>query len=395
MDIVILSNFGGSYSIYDNDRFLYLANKLSKRHNVEIITSDFCHEKKEHRNSSASDWPFKITFLSEPGYKKNICLRRFFSHWIWGANVKKYLKSRDVPNVIYAAVPSLTGPFWASRFCKKNKVKFVIDIQDLWPEAFRMVFNLPIISSILFLPFKLLANRIYRNADDIIAVSQTYVDRTARENKKIKNGQVVYLGTELERFDLYSQKNNRMLKSENEIWIGYCGTLGSSYDLICVFDALNSIEEIQDVCVKLVVMGDGPLMSKFQDYVKKINVNVVFTGRIPYDEMCSLLKMCDIAVNPITHGAAQSIINKHADYVASGLPIVSTQENEEFKDLIESYNMGYNCKNNDSKELAEKIKKLIKDKDLREQMGINARRCAEECFDRKFTYKKIVESIEK
>ena len=102
--------------------------------------------------------------------------------------------------------------------------------------------------------------------------------------------------------------------------------------------------------------------------------------------MCSTLCQCDITVNPITHMAAQSIINKHADYAASGLPVVSTQENEEYRKLVDTYHMGFNCKNGDAKELAEKLKVLVEDKKLRLKMGKNARRCAEEKFDRNRTY---------
>lgn len=60
---------------------------------------------------------------------------------------------------------------------KINNVRFIIDIQDLWPEAFKMVFKLPIVSDIVFAPFNFLANGIYKRADEIIAVSDTYVNR--------------------------------------------------------------------------------------------------------------------------------------------------------------------------------------------------------------------------
>ena len=116
-------------------------------------------------------------------------------------------------------------------------------------------------------------------------------------------------------------------------------------------------------------------------------------GRLKYNEMCSLLKACDITVNPIAHMAAQSIINKHADYAASGLPVVSTQESEEYRNLIDAYHMGFNCGNNDSEDLAEKLQILVKDESLRKQMGENARRCAEEKFDRRNTYKLLEEQI--
>ena len=109
--------------------------------------------------------------------------------------------------------------------------------------------------------------------------------------------------------------------------------------------------------------------------------------------MCSLLNACDITVNPITHMAAQSIINKHADYAASGKPVVSTQESEEYKSLVEQYQMGFNCRNNDCEDLAEKLRILVDDKELRRNMGINARNCAEKRFDRRSSYLSLTKVI--
>ena len=98
--------------------------------------------------------------------------------------------------------------------------------------------------------------------------------------------------------------------------------------------------------------------------------------------MCGAISACDMVVNPIVGKSVASIINKHADYAASGLPVINTQESPEYRNLVEDYNMGFNCKNGNTVEMAEKIKTLIEDKSLRHEMGRNARRCAVERFDR-------------
>ena len=146
MDIVIVSEFCEDFSKTDNDRFLYLAKMLASNHDVEIITSNFRHTTKRHRKESVEKWPFTITFIDEPGYPKNVCLKRFVSHDKWGKNVLKYMKKRNSPDVVYCAIPSLTGPSLIAKYCEKNGIRFVIDVQDLWPEAFQMVFNIPILS---------------------------------------------------------------------------------------------------------------------------------------------------------------------------------------------------------------------------------------------------------
>lgn len=390
MDIIIISEFCEDFSKTDNDRFLYLAKTLandSDDNDIEIITSGFRHTTKKHRIEPVEQWPFKITFIKEPGYPKNVCLKRFYSHHIWGRNVQKYIKNRGKrPDVVYCAVPSLTGPNLVAKYCEKEHVRFIIDVQDLWPEAFQIAFNVPVISKILFSPFKILANGIYKRADAICAVSNTYCQRALSVNKKCKETTTVFLGTELATFDKYAAEDPFLKKPEGEIWLAYCGTLGSSYDLTCVIDALAILFDSR---LRLIVMGDGPQMEEFRTYAEKKEIRSEFVGRLTYDAMCSLLSICDINVNPISHNAAQSIINKHADYAASGKPVVSTQESEEYRNLIDAYHMGYNCRNNDSADLAEKILILVNDKTLRKQMGENARRCAEGKFDRKTTYERL------
>ena len=177
------------------------------------------------------------------------------------------------------------------------------------------------------------------------------------------------------------------------MWLAYCGTLGASYDLICVFDALALLRQKGISPPKFVVMGDGPRRAEFEHYAKDRGLDVQFTGRLPYDEMCGRLCVCDIVVNPIIGASAASIINKHGDYAASGLPVLNTQDSAEYRALVEEYQMGFNCKNGDAADLAEKLEILISNEVLRKEMGYNARRCAAERFDRKSSYQELIACI--
>ena len=136
-------------------------------------------------------------------------------------------------------------------------------------------------------------------------------------------------------------------------------------------------------------MGDGP---KMQEFVRAAQgLPVVFTGRIPYPEMVWVLSRCDIAVNPISKGAAQSIINKHMDYAMAGLPVINTQESEEYRALLREYNAGISCECENAEEVGRAIKLLVEDRALREKMSINSARLGQERFDRKTSYKKLCE----
>ena len=141
-------------------------------------------------------------------------------------------------------------------------------------------------------------------------------------------------------------------------------------------------------------MGDGPLRDEFEVYAKQEDIDCDFTGRLNYEEMVGKLCSCDIAINPIVKGSAGSIVNKVGDYAAAGLPVLNTQESKEYRDLVRDYEIGYNVECMDSEDLAEKMKILYNDKDLRKRLGQNNRKLGEEKFNRKNSYLKIKEIIE-
>lgn len=395
-DILIIANFTRLPCENGNSRFPYIANLIdSGKYNVELITSTFSHaEKKQRENNNDERIKYKITLLKEPGYKKNVSVKRFFSHHIFAINLKKYLKKRPKPDIIYCAIPSLSVGKVVAKYTKKNNIRFIIDIQDLWPEAFKMVLNIPIISNILFYPMKRDADYIYSSADEIVAVSETYCNRALKVNKKVKNGLSVFLGTDLQYFDECAKKN-KVEFDDDLVRIAYIGTLGHSYNIPIVIDAIRYLNDKGINNLKFIIMGDGPLKEEFENYAEEKKVDCQFTGRLEYEKMVGLLCSCDIAVNPIKKGSAGSIINKVGDYAAAGLPVINTQENNEYRNLVEEYKIGFNCENNNSNDLAEKINILWNDEKSRKEFGNNNRKLAEKKFNRNRTYNEIVKLMEK
>lgn len=395
-DILIIAHFTQVPGEAGNSRFNYIAGKLNKKKaNVEIVTTNFSHRYKKYRKIEKEEYEkmnYKLTMLNEPTYTKNVSIKRFYSHYVFGRSLKRYLENRKKPDVIYCAVPSLDAAFVAAKYAEKNKIKFIIDIQDLWPEAFKMIFNVPFISELIYTPLDRKASFIYSIADEIIAVSETYIKKVCK-SREVNKGISVYLGTDLDYFDNIITNNN-IEKPDNEIWIAYIGTLGHNYDIKNVIDAIYHLNNKGIKNIKFIIMGDGPLRNKFEQYSNKRKINCVFTGRLDYSTMSRILIKCDIAVNPIVKGAAGSIINKVGDYAAAGLPVLNTQENLEYRQLLSRYNAGINCRNNDSINLSDNILKLYKNKEIRKKMGENNRKLAKDKFDRKESYRIITQLLE-
>lgn len=392
MNILILANFPSKLDGKANGRFIYLAEMLTARgHEVELVTSDFQHSSKSRRKVEPGWYKTKVTLISEPGYQRNISIRRLWSHYRWGCSVEKYMKKRRKPDVVYCAVPSLTVGVRAARYCKQNGVKFIIDVQDLWPEAFAIAIKNKLLQK-LFLPMEWYVNKIYKAADTVVAVSETYVQRALSVSRKGADGLSVFLGNDGAVFDDARGEIKPSYQPET-LQLAYIGTLGYSYDLKCVIEALAIYSRKEDAPrMRFIVMGRGPLSDEFMQYAKEKKVDCEFTGALPYTDMVARMCQCDIVVNPIVSGSAASITNKLGDYALSGLPVVNTQESPEYRKLIDDYECGINCGVGNAEEVADALYKLAKDSELRKKMGEGARRLGVEKFDRRETYQQIAET---
>lgn len=393
MKILMVCHFTDLPGGIGNGRFTYLANLFSEDgHEVELLTTDYAHTRKAYRKYEGKS-NYKVTLLHESNYKKNVCLKRFYSHKVFSKNVKKYLETIEKPDVIYCSVPSIDVGYEAAKYAEKNRIKFVIDVQDLWPEAFKLVFNVPVLSDILFVNMTRKINYVYRMADKVIAVSDTYRDRALKVNHKDKKGLSVYLGTDLT--DLYAkleQQTCTYVKPENEFWIGYLGTLGSSYDIETCLYAMKTVQK-EYPNAKLILLGDGPLEEKFKELAKNLQVDARFLGRKPYIEAMKILQQCNIALNPLHKNAAQSIINKVGDYAALGLPVINSLENQEYRNLLDQYQAGININCEDATQMAEIIEKIIDNRSMCLSMSKNSRCVAEIYFAREKNYPKILKYI--
>lgn len=393
-DVVIISQYT---SLGTNNRFIEIANLVggTKQANVELIVSAFSHRTKSYRRQATTPSSnFKVTYIDEPKYSKNVSIQRILSHRALASNLQKYLDSRAEPDVIYCAVPSLDVADAVREYCSAHKIRFIIDVQDLWPEAFEIVIKNQLIARAIFAPMRRKADRIYREASEVVSVSQTYAKRVA----SIRQGQLadirtVFLGTDLAEFD--KQASSALKPDEKTFSLAYIGTLGHSYDIPTLLNALAILVRRGLEEVRLVIMGDGPLEGRFRNQAGRLGLNSVveFTGRLSYSDMVRRLVTCQIAINPIISGSAGSIINKVGDYAAAGLPVVNSQESLEYRKLLKEYDCGVSVEPGDSEGMANAIEGLLNDSERLRQMASGSRLMAEERFDRSKTYRNLVELL--
>lgn len=395
-DVVLIANYWHFENEKNSSRYRSFADIMCKEYDLEVVTSTFCHLKKAQRDEKELNieaLPYRMKLCYEKGYKKNISLKRIRSYTEFGKNVLEYLKTRKKPDLIMVSVPSLAVADYVSMYAKENNIPLILDIQDLWPEAFKIAIHIPVLSDILFTPMMRQANRIYSRADVISAVSDTYVARGKNANPTADTLSI-YIGADSE---LVNEKTKgiEVSREEGKFVIGYVGALGYSYDIKGVIDAIKLLKNEEHLeNIKFVVMGDGVCRAEYENYAQKSGIDCEFTGMLEYGIMMKTLMACDVAVNPIVGRSVSSIINKVSDYSAAGIPVINTQNSKEYRDLLERYEAGINVENGNIRELACAIKKLYFDMDYRVQMGRNEKKMFEEMFDRIKNYPKLIYKME-
>jgi len=381
-------------------RFRYIGDFLSDAgYQVDLITTTFQHWEKAQRNLDdikKENYKFDLKFIYEPGYKKNIDLRRIRSHRIAAKNLRQLLEKEGNYDLIYCEIPPNDVALAAAEYAKLKGIPFVPDVNDLWPEAMRMVLDIPVISDILFYPLLRDAEKVYSLVSGIIGTSDEYRDRPLKKQKLNVPKKTVYVGNEIAEFDAgVVEYGPQIGKDEEEFWVSYAGTIGTSYDIKTMVLAGKELLNRGKNQIKIKILGGGPLKEELETLAKEQEcTNVEFVGYAPYPKMAAYLAKSDILVNSFVKKAPQSIVTKIGDYLAAGKPMINTCMSPEFRNKVEHDGFGINIMPEDVNVLADAIEKLYEDEAGRTEMGKRARNIAEEQFDRPQSYKKIIELIE-
>ena len=385
MNITIVAPYCSLPSEPHFNRFWYLAELLSQSHDVLLITSNFKHYDKSFRRpqdaEAASKGRLKVMLLEESGYGKNVSLDRVKSHHVFVKNFEQWLNNcrPSEQDVVFSAYPLIATNLLLGEHKARLGYKLIIDVQDVWPESFSSV--VPFLKKIPhnLLPFSSRANRAYRYADALVAVSQTYLDRAKEANPNVP-GEVVYIGADFPKLDAAPAKDF----GDDKTRFFYLGTLSYSYDVETVCKGVRKLLDNGEN-VELHIMGGGPDLDRLKQYACE---GIKFYGYIPYAEMMSVAKGCDISVNAIHSYAMQSITNKLSDYMALQKPILNSQQNPEVHRLLnllphEHYRSGNGA------DFAAAYRRLTHNRQAPVQRDEIARR-----FDRDTAYRRIIAMIE-
>ena len=359
-----------------------LGKQLKKKgYESTIFASAFLHYTKENlildkkRYVEYLDNGVRFIFVRTSEYKGN-GLSRIFNFISFAYNLylvaRRFLKTRDKPDVIYASSPHPLTLLAGLKIAKKLKIPCVCEIRDLWPESFvaygLIKKNNPL-TKVLYWGEKW----IYKKADRLIFTMEGGKDYIIDRGWDKKRGGPIDLdkvyhinnGVDLEVFN-YNKKHYIIedddLNDPNTFKVVYAGSIRRVNNVKKIVDVAAYLQANFTDKIKFLIYGTGDEKEYLQNYCSKNEINnVVFKGYVEKKYIPYILSKCNLNIMHFTQSNLKKYggsLNKMFDYFASGRPILS--DCKFGYDLIEKYNCGIVIDNANEVELAEAIIKFYK-----------------------------------
>ncbi|WP_417563754.1 glycosyltransferase family 4 protein [Microbacterium sp.] len=300
----------------------------------------------------------------------------FAYSWVRTALLSLRVRRRHGFDVIQACNPPDT--YWLlALLWRVRGVRFVFDQHDLNPELYISRFGRPTsISGRMQLGGLVqLERNTYRVADRVISTNGSY-KRIAERRGKVRPELVTVVRSGPDTTLMRPVYPDRTIRDGADHLLAYLGIMGPQ-------DGVENILALMDELVhrrgrtrtRAVLMGFGDCLDdlKRECTRRRLDDNVVFTGRVGPNQIAQFLSSADIGLGPDLNTPLNNVstMNKTMEYMAYGVPSVSF-------DLIETRvsagDTGVFVPSGDISAFADAVEALLDDPDRRVELGLAARR---------------------
>lgn len=230
--------------------------------------------------------------------------------------------------------------------------------------------------------------------DDIITIAQehSYIN-TKKYQKKVKKSfkgikyLVVMTKKAKEKYDewlknekikpevvvipnIINENKEKVLSSLDYNQIISVGRLEDVKDFGTLIDIFYEIQKTNNK-VTLKIIGDGSKRKELEDKVKQLRIleKVTFTGRLEEEKINQELLNSDVFVLTSKSESFSLVLCEAMNY---GLPCVSFDIDVGPREIIQDNINGYLIENRNINEMIKKLEKLLSNKEIRKEFGINA-----------------------
>lgn len=160
---------------------------------------------------------------------------------------------------------------------------------------------------------------VFENAAKVVFVSNAILDKAKDYGYSGNNAIVSPNGVDLDNFKLLDKNKIKIeLGLKNKV-VGFVGNLlpvKRADKLPEIFYEINKQKEVD-----FLVVGDGPLKKEIEQRCKEKNLNVLFTGKIPHDEIPKYMNAMDVMILPSRNEGFGAVV---IEAQSCGVPVVGS-----------------------------------------------------------------------
>lgn len=275
------------------------------------------------------------------------------------------------PDVLHAHSPALNGVA-ALRVGRCQNIPVVYEVRAFWEDA-AADHGTSLEGGLRYRMTRIMETYVLRRADAVTAICeglrQDIIARGIPESKVT----VIPNAVDIERFEMSSKRDAELVKKlglENAQVLGFIGSFYAYEGLPLLVDALPRVlAEMPNTRVMLV--GGGPQESQLKEQAKALGLadKVVFTGRVPHNEVQRYYNLVDVFVYPRLPMRLTDLVTplKPLEAMAQGR-IVLASDVGGHRELIEHGRNGFLFKAADAQALADAVIKLLQSREGWEEL---------------------------
>ena len=280
------------------------------------------------------------------------------------------------PDVVIATSPQLLvglAGWWIALW---QRVPFVFEVRDLWPESLAAV-GMGKENSMLHRVLGGIAGFLYHHADRIVPVTPAFKQHivqhwgiTAQKIDVVENG----VETDLFSSDPAADQLRRSLDLENKFVVAYIGTLGMAHGLDTLIDAATRLQATAPEIAFLLV-GEGADKERILALARERKLqNLRVVDQQPRERVPAFISAADAcAVLLKKSDLFKTVIpTKMLEFMACARPVLLGVDGQA-RQLLEEAKGGVFVEPENANALIEAITALAKDSCLRKKYGANAR----------------------
>lgn len=297
--------------------------------------------------------------------RKSGAVYRFLNYYSFVWSSRRYLRKmkEDFDVVFVNQLSPVMMAEGALAWAKRNHRRCVLYCLDLWPES--LLAGGIGQGSPIYQLFLRISRRIYRSADGILVSSRGYAEYF-REKFQIEN--VRYLPQYAE--DLFGELPQPTEEKQTVDFL-FAGNVGSGQSVETIVEAARLLKNERTIHIHIV--GGGISLEKCRILAEGLP-NITFYGRQKLEQMPRYYAMADVFLVSLMKDPVLSMClpGKVQSYLAAGKPVVGAIDGEAAR-VIREAECGMCAPAEDPETLAELIRRMAAQPELRKQYGVNAR----------------------